>query len=306
MRGEVKTSEDSAFTRMRLSLLNVAGPFAVLIGRMRRDKMALFGATVVTGLFFVAIFAPVLAPYDPLLIDLNYRLAPPEQGHPFGFDWVGRDVLSRVIYGGRLALIAALASVSIGVFIGTPLGLFSGYIGGKLDTVIMRATDSLLSFPYLLLVILIVALLGPSFENAILAIGIWSIPNYIRLVRASTLSIKEREFIDAAKATGESFLSIIFRHVFPGCASVLLVQSTIYLGRAIEMSAALSFLGLGAQPPTPEWGAMVGLGRIYLQVSPHVVIFPCIAIFIAIMGFNALGDALRDALDPRLRGLFRG
>ncbi len=301
---ESKMSEDSAYTRMRYSLSKIAGPYIVLSGRMRKDKMAVFGAFVVVAIFIIAIFAPVLSPYDPFLLDLDKRLVTPERGHPFEYDLAGRDILSRVIYGGRLAMIESLLAVAIGVCIGTPLGLLSGYIGGKLDIVVMRITDALLSFPYLLLVILIVSVLGPSFQNAIIAIGVWSIPNYIRLVRATTLTIKEREFIDAARATGERLPNVISRHILPGCVSVITVQSTIYLGRAIEMAAGLSFLGLGAQPPTPEWGAMVGLGRIYLQLAPHVVLFPSIAIFIAILGFNALGDALRDALDPRLRGAF--
>jgi ABC-type dipeptide/oligopeptide/nickel transport system permease subunit len=167
----------------------------------------------------------------------------------------------------------------------------------------MRTTDALLSFPYLLLVILVVAMIGPSFENSIISIAIWSIPNYVRLVRSTTLTIKEREFIQAAKVTGESSLAIMFYHILPGCVSVIVVQSTIFLGRAIEIMAALSFLGLGTQPPMPEWGAMVGLGRLYIQSAPYVVVFPALAIFVAILGFNALGDALRDALDPRLRGV---
>jgi ABC-type dipeptide/oligopeptide/nickel transport system permease subunit len=291
------------YTETRLLLSRALSPLVVLAGRMRKDRMASLGAAIVVVLSLIAIFGPLLSPYDPLLFDLDAHLCPPDFAHPFGCDWQGRDILSRIISGTRLALGGSAYCVALGASIGAILGLVAGYLGGTLDIVIMRTTDALLSFPYLLLVILVVAMIGPSFENSIISIAIWSIPNYVRLVRSTTLTIKEREFIQAAKVTGESSLAIMFYHILPGCVSVIVVQSTIFLGRAIEIMAALSFLGLGAQPPMPEWGAMVGLGRLYIQSAPYVVVFPALAIFVAILGFNALGDALRDALDPRLRGV---
>jgi ABC-type dipeptide/oligopeptide/nickel transport system permease subunit len=291
------------YAETQLLLSRTLSPFVVLARRMRKDRMAGLGAGIVVVLLFVAILGQLLSPYDPLLFDLNMRLCPPDLAHPFGCDWLGRDILSRVIFGTRLALEGSAYTVLVGASIGASFGLVAGYFGGKSDAVIMRVTDALLSFPYLLLVILIVAMIGPSFENAILSIAIWSVPNYIRLVRSTTLTIKEREFIQAAKVTGESTAAIMLYHILPGCVSVIVVQSTIFLGRAIELMAALSFLGLGAQPPTPEWGAMVGLGRLYIASAPYVVVFPALAIFVAILGFNALGDSLRDALDPRLRGV---
>lgn len=269
--------------------------------RLFRNKLAIIGM-VLLGLFvFCAIFAPWIAPYDPIAQDITRRREPPSWKHPFGLDEVGRDLLSRVIYGARVSLYVGVASVSLAIVVGTLIGAISGYAGGWIDNIIMRIMDIMLAFPSLLLAIAIVAILGPGLLNMLYAIAFVSIPAYARLVRASVLAAKETDYVLAARAIGCSSSRILFRHIMPNCLTPIIVQGTLGIATAILDAAGLSFLGLGAQPPTPEWGAMLGQGRGSVFTAPHVVIFPGLAIMLTVLGFNLLGDGLRDALDPRLR-----
>jgi ABC-type dipeptide/oligopeptide/nickel transport system permease subunit len=257
---------------------------------------------VILGLFvFCALFAPWIAPYDPIAQDVTRRREPPSWEHPFGMDEVGRDLLSRVIYGARVSLYVGVASVSLAIIAGTLIGAVSGYAGGWIDNVVMRIMDIMLAFPSLLLAIAIVAILGPGLLNMLYAIAFVSIPAYARIVRASVLAAKEMDYTLAARAIGCSSSRILFRHIMPNCLTPIIVQGTLGIATAILDAAGLSFLGLGAQPPTPEWGAMLGQGRGSVFTAPHVVIFPGLAIMLSVLGFNLLGDGLRDALDPRLR-----
>lgn len=250
----------------------------------------------------MAAVGPFVLAGDPYKTDILNLLQPPSRDHWFGTDEIGRDLLTRIVHGARFTLYAGLAAVVIGSLFGTMLGLVAGYFGGWVDVVVMTLADVLLSFPYFLLVVVIVAVLGPSLTTAMIAVGIWTMPYYIRVIRANTLEIKVRSFVDAAIVTGESALSVLFHHILRNCASQLLVLSTTYLGQAILMAAALSFLGLGAQPPVPEWGAMTAVGREYIFQAPHVLYIPALFIFITALAFNFLGDALRDVFDPRSRG----
>jgi ABC-type dipeptide/oligopeptide/nickel transport system permease subunit len=239
-----------------------------------------------------------LAPHDPIKADLRLRLRAPSQEHPLGTDWIGRDLLSRMLYGIRLTLAVGLVTVAGGAAVGITLGLVAGYYGGPLESVIMRATDLLLAFPYFLLTIVLVAVLGPSLGNAMIAIAVWTVPQYVRLVRSVVLATKGREFVEAARALGRPERGILLRHVFPACLPTLTVQSAVFSAQNMLMGASLSFLGLGAQPPSPELGAMLGAGRAYLRASPQVVAVPALGIFLAVVAFNFLGDALRDRQDP--------
>lgn len=267
-----------------------------------RHRSAAVGLMVVLVLLLVALLAPVLAPHDPLLPRMRERLTPPTSNHWLGQDELGRDILSRIIYGARISLTIGVVSVGVGMAIGVPWGLASGFYGGKLDILTQRSIDILLAFPPILLAILVVTVLGPSLWNAMLAIGISSIPAYTRVVRGSTMSIRDAEYVQAARAMGAADTRILVRHVLPNVLGPVVVLSTLYTASAILTAAGLGFLGLGAQAPTPEWGAMLSRGREYLRVAPHVSAFPGLAIFVSVLGFNLLGDGLRDALDPRLRG----
>jgi len=275
--------------------------FRDALRRLFRNKLAIIGM-VILGLFvFCALFAPWIAPYDPIAQDVTKRREPPSWEHPFGLDEVGRDLLSRVIYGARVSLYVGVASVSLAIIAGTLIGAVSGYAGGWIDNLVMRIMDIMLAFPSLLLAIAIVAILGPGLLNMLYAIAFVSIPAYARIVRASVLAAKEMDYTLAARAIGCSSSRILFRHIMPNCLTPIIVQGTLGIATAILDAAGLSFLGLGAQPPTPEWGAMLGQGRGSVFTAPHVVIFPGLAIMLSVLGFNLLGDGLRDALDPRLR-----
>jgi ABC-type dipeptide/oligopeptide/nickel transport system permease subunit len=247
-----------------------------------------------------ALGASWLAPHDPTRADLKLRLRPPSLEYPFGTDWIGRCLLSRLVYGVRLTLAVGVVTVAAGVTAGVILGLLAGFYGGVLEAVIMRTTDLLLAFPYFLLTIVFVAVLGPSLLNAMIAIAAWTAPHYVRLVRSVVLSVKGREFVEAARAIGRPELGILTRHILPACVPMLVVQAAIFCAQNMLMGASLSFLGLGAQPPSPELGAMLGAGRQYLRVAPQVVAVPALGIFLAVLAFNFLGDALRDHLDPTL------
>ncbi len=269
---------------------------------MRRNRLALFGLGIIAVFLLGAIFAPFLSPYDPLQRSLRESLQGPSWDAPFGRDELGRDILSRVIYGARISLTIGLVSVGIGALVGVPVGAVSAYFGGAVDLTVQRLVDIMLAFPGILLAIIVVSTLGVGLTNAMIAVGIGTIPAYVRLVRGSVLSIKEYDYISAARAIGASNLRIIFRHVLPNSLGPIVVQSTLQFATAILWAAGLGFLGLGAQRPTPEWGAMLANSRMYIRVAPHTTIFPGLAILFSVLGFNLFGDGLRDALDPRLRG----
>jgi len=259
------------------------------------------GMGVVVCLLLAAMFAHQLAPYNPIVQNLSIGLQGPSHEHLLGTDEFGRDVLSRIVYGTRVALQIGVLTAVIALAAGVSLGLIAGYFGGWADNLIMRFVDVMLGFPYLLLAMIIVAILGPNLINAMVAVGIVNIPQYARLVRGSVLAVREREYIQACRALGVSDSRIAVRHILPNVAAPIIVQTTLGLGQAIINAAGLSFLGLGAQPPTPEWGAMLASGREFVLRAPWIGTFPGLAIFATVLGFNLLGDGLRDGLDPKLR-----
>jgi peptide/nickel transport system permease protein len=284
------------------------------IRRLLKRKSALVGMVMLGILVFIAIFASVLAPYDPYQVligvePVKMRQAPcihllgcpaDQPQHLMGIDGNVRDELSRLLFGSRLSLVVGLASVTFAIVIGTVLGAIAGYLGGWIDNVIMRVMDVLLAFPSLLLAIAIVSILGPGIINALFAIGIVSIPAYARVTRASVLTVREMEFVEASRAMGGSTLYILFGRILPNSLTPLIVQGTLGIATAILDAAALSFLGLGAQPPTPEWGSMLSAERNQVFTAPFLVFYPGLAIMITVLSFNLIGDGLRDALDPRL------
>jgi ABC-type dipeptide/oligopeptide/nickel transport system permease subunit len=267
---------------------------------LKQRKPALAGLAFLGLLIFISIFADWIAPFKP--DDYTDAVAsPPSWQHWFGVDHLGRDIFSRVVYGARISLWVGLLAVGISLSIGTTLGLIAGYFGGIVDTLIMRAMDIMMALPYVLLAILIATILGPSLENGILAIGIVRVPRFARLARASTLSVRTLTYVEASRAIGAPHHRIIFRDILPNILGPIVVYSTLSLGDAILSAAVLSFLGLGAQPPVPEWGAMLNEAQKYLINAPFMSIFPGLAIFLTVLAFNLLGDGLRDILDPRVR-----
>lgn len=277
------------------------------LSQLWRNKTAVAGLIVITGFVMTAVFAPILSPHDPVETSLYDQLKPPvwdvkgSKKNILGTDDLGRDILSRIIYGSRVSLVVAVVSVGLAFALGTLLGAISGYYKGALDNVIMRVMDIILAFPYLLLAIVVVAYLGPSLQNAMMAIGITYVPRFARIVRGSVLEECEKDYVTAARAIGASDFRILFIAILPNCFGPLIVQTTLSFASAILDAAALSFLGLGAQPPTPEWGAMIARSRSLILRASWVMTFPGVAILLAVLGFNLLGDGLRDALDPRLR-----
>jgi peptide/nickel transport system permease protein len=276
-------------------------PARDVLRHLSRNPVAIGGMGILGSLVLIAILAPSIAPYSPTAQTLGARLAPPSLAHPMGMDALGRDVLSRVIYGTRVSLFIGFSTVGSAVLIGTIVGAFAGYLGGRLDNLLMRLMDIMLAFPSLLLAIAVVAILGPGLINALYAISFVTIPVYARIVRASVLSVKEHEYVTAARAIGVPSGSILLRTVLPNAATPLIVQATLGIASAILEAAGLSFIGLGALPPTPEWGLMLAQHRNLVFTAPHTVFFPGLAIMLTVLGFNLLGDGLRDALDPRLR-----
>ena len=267
-----------------------------------KSPLTLFGAVLVILLILMAIFAPLIAPYNPNRISLREKLAPPSLKHPFGTDEVGRDLLSRVIYGSRISLQVGIVVVLLAGIPGILIGAFSGYYGGQFDNIIMRLMDIVMAFPPLVLALSIAAALGPSLVNSMMAVAFIMIPKFSRLVRGETLSLKEKPFVLATCAQGGKPLYIIFRHIIPNSLSSVIVLASLVMGDAILVAASLSFIGLGAQPPTPEWGALVSVGRKYILDQWWYATFPGLFIFLAVMGFNLFGDGLRDILDPKIRG----
>jgi len=269
--------------------------------RLLRNPVAMAGGVIAILLIIVALGAPYIAPYDPIQQDLANSLAAPSLTHLAGTDVHGRDIFSRIIHGTRISLRIGFLGMLLGCAIGVTLGLVSGYYGGWLDMAIMRLLDVQLAFPGLLLAICIIAVIGPGLENVIVAVGIFSVPTFARVTRGQVLSLKQQEFILAARMMGAQDARIMLNHLLPNAVAPILVLCTLRIATAILTAASLSFLGLGAQPPTPEWGAMLSDGRSYLTIAPHVATTPGLAILITVLSFNLLGDGLRDALDPRLR-----
>jgi peptide/nickel transport system permease protein len=275
------------------------GQMAVVVRRFLARPSAVVGGTVILVLIALASAAPVIAPYNPVEMVMVERFEPPSRGHPLGTDEFGRDVLTRILYGARISLQVGIITVGIGLIVGMTLGVISGYFGSWADLVIQRVIDTMLAFPGLLLALSIAAVLGPGLENAMIAVGIGTLPTYTRLARGSTLSIREREFVEAARCLGAGHLRIMLHHIVPNVLTPMVVLASLSVATAILSAASLSFVGLGAQPPSPEWGAMLSTGRNFLRQEWWLSTFPGIAIMIAVLGFNLLGDGLRDALDPR-------
>ena len=269
--------------------------------RFKRNRMAVFGLVVIILLILCALFPSAIAPYGYDDQNLSEQFIAPCLAHPFGTDNFGRDILSRVIYGCRVSLLIGLISVSISCVLGVMLGCIAGYYGNKVDNLVMRFIDIMLAIPQMLLAMSIVAALGIGTENLILAIAIGSVPGYARIVRGSILSVKGQEFIEAARSIGASDFRIITRHIVPNCLAPIIVQATMSIASAILSTASMSFIGLGIEPPTPEWGSMLSAGRAYLRDHWFVVTFPGIAIMLTVFAFNLFGDGLRDALDPKLK-----
>lgn len=270
--------------------------------RFRKDRIATVSGIFLLGAILLAIAAPVLSPHDPYETDLLARLQPPAAGgNLLGTDMLGRDVLSRLIYGTRTSLAVGFTATATAMAVGVPVGLLTGFYGGRLDAVTMRAIDVLMAFPSILLAIAIIAALGPGLMKAMLAVSVVGIPYYVRIVRAMALSLRGQEFVDAARVIGSTNGRIMRRHVLPNCAAPIIVAATLDVGFMITTAAGMSFLGLGAQPPMAEWGIMLAEGRQFIRIAPHVSMFPGLAIFLIVLALNLLGDGLRDALDPRLK-----
>ncbi len=267
--------------------------------RLLRSPLTVVGLIVVAILVILAVFAPLFTPDNPTAMDLGHRLMPPGPGHPFGTDDGGRDMFSRVLYGARLSLSAAVTVIVAASLIGCVVGAVSGYVGGVVDEILMRVTDMFLAFPALVLAMAIAASLGPSLINAMVAVAVVWWPWYARLMRGQVLAYKNREFVTAAYATGVGALRILVRHIVPNCLTPIIVQATLDSGYAILTTASLSFIGVGAQPPAPEWGSMVNIGHTYFLDQWWFATFPGMAIFVTVMAFNLIGDGLRDVLDPR-------
>jgi glutathione transport system permease protein len=279
----------------------VQTPLSEFWRKFKKQRMALIAACFIVMMLIVALTSSQIAPYSAVEPDYDHILSGPSFQHLAGTDAFGRDILSRIIEGTRISLFVGLTSVFAGGIVGTILGIVSGYYGGWLDSIIMRFCDVLLAFPGILLAIGIIAILGPGLGNVIIAVAIFSIPVFARIVRSSTLSIKAAVFVESARSIGSSHRRIIWKHIFPGTLSSIIVYFTMRIGTSILTAASLSFLGLGAQPPSPEWGAMLSSGRDFLNTAPYIVFFPAFAIFITVLSFNLLGDGLRDALDPKLK-----
>jgi peptide/nickel transport system permease protein len=284
-----------------IKIIESGPPFWEALKRLKKHKLAIIGAVVVLLLCFTALFAPFLAPHDPVKQVLSRRLLPPGNDYLLGTDNLGRCILSRLIFGARVTLLVGFLVVGITSVTGIILGAIAGYYGGLIDEMIMRGVDVLLAFPGIILALVIVGILGPSLYNVMFAMSLIGWTGYARVVRGAVLSVKEREFIEAAKSLGAGDLHILFRHILPNVFAPVIVMATLGMAHVILSAAALSFLGLGVQPPAAEWGSMLNAGRPFMRTAPHMTIFPGLAIMITVLAFNFLGDGLRDALDPWLK-----
>ncbi len=281
--------------------VKIESPVLLAWRRFRRNIPATLGLILVGLLLALSLAAPLITPYDPVKQNLSQALQKPSSEHLLGTDYLGRDLLTRLLYGGRLSLTIGFLAVGFGLLIGVSLGAISGYYGGWLDMLIQRLADILLSFPSFLLALILVALMGVGVRNIIFSVGILAIPSFIRLVRSSVLVLRGSDYVQVARALGAPSLVVILRHVIPNTLTPVIVNASMNLGYAITTAAGLGFLGLGVQPPTPEWGMMLGEAKNYIFSHPYMITFPGLAIFIAIVGLNLIGDALRDSLDPRLK-----
>jgi glutathione transport system permease protein len=279
----------------------IHSPLAEFWRRFRSRRTPLAAGALLLLIALVAVFAPWLAPYNPTTPDYAHVLEGPTWAHVFGTDAFGRDILSRILWGGRISLSVGFISVALGGTVGVTLGLFAGYLGGLTDSLVMRFSDVLFAFPGILLAIGIIAVLGPGITNVIYAVAVFSVPVFARLVRASTLALRETVYVQASRSIGVPRVTLVLRHILPGALPGVIVYASLRVGSAILTAAALSFIGLGAQPPSSEWGAMLADGRNYLGVADQMTIFPGLAIFVTVLALNLLGDGLRDALDSRLR-----
>ena len=277
-------------------------PTVNALRRLVRHRLAMFGAVLVALEVGLAVLAPWIAPHEPNRMDYKAVLSGPTAEHPLGTDDLGRDLFSRTLYGARLSLQVGLVAVLVAVALGVPLGLVSGYLGGIFDESVMRVVDAVMALPALVLALTISAVLGPGIWNATIAIAVVAAPTYTRLVRGQVLSVKENDYVLAAQCIGAPTWVVLLRHVLPNVFSPVIVQASLGVGFAIILEASLSFIGLGAQPPTPSWGNMVQVGFQYLEIAPWFVLVPAVAIFLAVLGFNMLGDGLRDTLDPKSHG----
>jgi peptide/nickel transport system permease protein len=278
-----------------------AGPWLRAWRRLRRRRAAMLGLAVVLGFVVLAVCAPWISPYDPVATSWSAVRKAPSAAHWFGTDEIGRDLLSRVVWGTRASLLAGVVSVSISLLLGVPIGLAAGFVGGALDALISRITDAFLACPFLILAIALAAFLGPSLTNAMIAIGVSATPIFVRLTRAQVLNVKVEDYIEAARAVGNPPLRVALRHVMPNIAAPLIVQATLAIAAAVIAEASLSFLGLGQQPPAPSWGSMLNTAKNYVDNAAWMAIWPGLSIFLLVLSFNLLGDGLRDALDPRQR-----
>lgn len=291
----------SAVTLETAAPLAIESPSRRAWRRLKQRKSALVALFVIVALILIALFAPLIAPYDPTKQSWSAVRKAPSLAHWFGTDEVGRDILSRIIYGTRASLSAGVISVGLAISIGVPLGLLAGYLGGKVDAVLGRITDAMLAVPFLILAIALAAFLGPSLGNAMIAIGVTATPLFIRLTRGQTLSVVKEDYVEAARAVGNPGWRIALRHILPNVMPALLVQATLTIATAIIAEASLSFLGLGQQPPAPSWGSMLNAAQRFLTNAPWMAVWPGLAIFVTVLSFNLFGDGLRDALDPRTK-----
>jgi peptide/nickel transport system permease protein len=295
------TQAQATLTYDQAAELPARKPWVLGLRALRRNKAAVFGLVIIVILTVLAILAPVISPYDPEQQSLTSALEGPSAEHLFGTDNLGRDILTRLLYGGRISLLVGVLAVGLAVIIGVPLGLLSGFVGGWADMAIQRVADIMLSFTTFLLALALVAVLGVGLENVIIAAGVGVIPQFIRLARGLALSLREQTYVEAASAFGVSNFAILRRHILRNALTPIIVYATLNIGVTILVAAGLGFLGLGVQPPTAEWGTMLGDGRAYIFNSSYMATFPGLAIFFAVLGFNLLGDGLRDALDPNMR-----
>jgi ABC-type dipeptide/oligopeptide/nickel transport system permease subunit len=277
------------------------GRFKRGFSKLLRNKAACFGGLVILLFLLTAVFAPLIHPKNPNVQDIRHSLERPSWNNLLGTDELGRSILGRIVYGTRISLAIGLGAIALGLIVGVPFGLISGYFGGKIDFIIQRLTDIMLSFPPFLLALGLVSVLGVGLKNTLISVGLSSVPYMIRLVRGVVISIREQVYVEAARAVGTSDGVILYRHILPNVMVPIIVNTTLGIGMAITFAAGLGFLGIGVQPPDPEWGTMLGSGRSLIFAAPHVATFPGLAIFMAVLGFNLLGDGLRDALDPRMK-----
>ena len=296
------TSIQKEYKELKTAARKPQSPGALKFQRFLHNRTAIISAAIILAFVFMAVFAPHLAPHDPNRGDVSRRLETPSREFPLGTDQQGRDQLTRVIYGSRVALTVGALTILIGLGFGSILGLTAGWFYGKfIDTIIMRIMDIFLAFPYILLIVAVVSMLGPSMRNAIIAIGITIVPHFARIFRSVVIGIREREYVVAGEALGASRTRIILRHVIPNSLAPMIVTTTMYFGRNVLAEATLSFLGLGIQPPTAAWGTMVAVGREYLRTDPHLGLLPGAVLLLLVYALNTFGDGLRDILDPKIQ-----